>query len=259
MGSKSINSVRTAVVTGASSGIGVEFARRLAGSGWHVVAVGRDRERLDRLAAEIGARPLVADLLAESGLAAVEDRIREGVQLLVNNAGYTTYGRFAELELGAELGQLTLHATVPLRLCHAAARTMAPGGRIINVASLAGIGAAPGLASYGASKAALISLSESLHYELRGKGIGVTCVCAGYTRTELQSRAGADASALPGAMWTDPEFVVAKALAASERGRALVIPGRLNGLTAALMRHLPRSLTRHAAASTYAKVRPMSC
>ncbi|MBF6327112.1 SDR family NAD(P)-dependent oxidoreductase [Nocardia transvalensis] len=248
----------TAVVTGASSGIGAAFARLLARQGWHVVAVGRDRRRLDELAAEIGAEVLVADLLDTHDLALVENRVREGVQLLINNAGYTTYGNFAELELPAELGQLTLHAAVPLRLCHAAAQTMAPGGRIINIASLAGLGAAPGLASYGASKAALISLSESLHHELRGKAITVTCVCAGYTRTELQARAGVDASALPSAMWADPEFVARRALAASERGRALTIPGRLNTITAALLRHLPRSLSRHAAARTYARVESLN-
>lgn len=259
MGDISIQAGRsgTALITGASSGIGGAFARLLVQQGWHVVAVGRDRERLDILAEEIGAEVLVADLLDAQGLAEVEDRVRDRVQLLINNAGYTTYGSFADLDLAPELGQLALHAAVPLRLCHAAAQTMVPGGRIINIASLAGLGAAPGLASYAASKAALISLSESLHHELRSKQITVTCVCAGYTHTELQARAGVDASALPSTMWTTPEFVAAKALSASGRGRALVIPGRLNTLTAGLMRHLPRALARRAAANTYDKVRPL--
>ncbi|MFI7529484.1 MULTISPECIES: SDR family oxidoreductase [Nocardia] len=248
---------RTALITGASSGIGAAFARMLAGQGWHIVAVGRDRRRLDILAREIGAEVLVADLVNEHDLGIVENRLRDRVQLLINNAGYTTYGAFADLELTPEVGQLILHAVVPLRLCHTAAQSMQPGGRILNIASLAGIAAAPGLASYGASKAALISLSESLHHELRDKGITVTCVCAGYTRTELQTRAGVDASALPSAMWTDPEFVAEKALLANERGRALVSPGRLNTLTATLMRLLPRALARRAAAGTYAKVAPV--
>ncbi|MFE3748243.1 SDR family NAD(P)-dependent oxidoreductase [Bacillus subtilis] len=248
---------RTALITGASSGIGGAFTRLLAREGWHVVAVGRDRGRLDALAEEVGAEVLVADLLDAHDLAAVEDRVRAGVQLLVNNAGYTTYGSFADLGLEPELGQLTLHTAVPLRLCHAAAQTMAPGSRIINIASLAGLSAAPGLASYAASKAALISLSESLHHELRSKQVTVTCVCAGYTRTELQTRAGVDASALPSPMWATPEFVATKALSASERGHALVIPGRLNALTATLMRHLPRSVARRAAANTYGKVQPL--
>ncbi|MEU2253798.1 SDR family NAD(P)-dependent oxidoreductase [Nocardia xishanensis] len=246
---------QTALITGASSGIGAAFARSIARQGWHVVAVGRDRHRLDALAQEIGAEVLPADLLNPRDLATVEERVRSGVQLLVNNAGYTTYGHFPDMDLVPELGQLTLHTAVPLRLCHAAAQAMAPGGRIINVASLAGLGAAPGLASYGASKAALISLSESLHHELRGK-ITVTCVCAGYTRTELQARAGVDASALPSPMWKTPEFVAAKALSASERGHCLVIPGRLNTLTATLMRHLPRVIARRAAAKTYGVVQP---
>ncbi|WP_431958714.1 SDR family NAD(P)-dependent oxidoreductase [Nocardia lijiangensis] len=248
---------RTALITGASSGIGAAFARVLARRGWHVVAVGRDRSRLDPLARELRAEVLVADLLDEHDLGVVEDRVRDRVQLLINNAGYTTYGAFADLELQPELGQLTLHAAVPLRLCHAAAQTMQRGGRILNIASLAGIAAAPGLASYGASKAALISLSESLHHELRDKGITVTCVCAGYTRTELQTRAGVDASALPSVLWTDPEFVAEKALLANERGHAIVSPGRINTLTATLLRILPRSSARRAAASTYAMVAPV--
>ncbi|MFD9992112.1 SDR family NAD(P)-dependent oxidoreductase, partial [Bacillus cereus] len=106
---------RTALITGASSGIGGAFTRLLAREGWHVVAVGRDRGRLDALAEEVGAEVLVADLLDAHDLAAVEDRVRAGVQLLVNNAGYTTYGSFADLGLEPELGQLTLHTAVPLR------------------------------------------------------------------------------------------------------------------------------------------------
>ncbi|MGX1810676.1 SDR family NAD(P)-dependent oxidoreductase [Nocardia sp. NPDC055321] len=249
--------VRTALVTGAGSGIGAAFARALARRGRHVVAVGRDRTRLEALAREIDAEVLVADLLDEHDLGVVEQRARNGVDILVNNAGYTTYGSFPELEVKHELGQLILHAVVPLRLCHVAARSMPAGGQIINIASLAGIAAAPRLASYGASKAALISLSESLHHELRPAGITVTCVCAGYTRTELQTRAGVDASALPRSVWHEPEFVAEQALRASERGRALVFPGRLTALTGVLMRHLPRSLARQAAARTYAMVTPL--
>lgn len=241
-----------------SSGIGAAFARLLARQGWRVVAVGRDQRRLDALAAETGADVLTADLLDSRDLGLVEDRVRDGVQMLINNAGYTTYGSFADLPLAPELGQLALHAGVPLRLCHAAAQTMAPGGRIINVASLAALGAAPGLTSYAASKAALISLSESLHHELCAKKITVTCVCAGYTRTELQRRAGVDASALPASMWTDPEFVAQQAVDASARGRALLVPGRLNSLTASLLRHLPRRLVRQATAHTYAKIQPIA-
>lgn len=250
-------SQRTALVTGASSGIGAAFVRRLTRHGWHVVSIGRDHERLNALADETGTEVLVADLLDESGVRRVENRLRDGVGLLVNNAGYTTYGQFVDLDLAPELGQVALHTQVPLRLCHAAAQSMARGGRIINIASLAGLNPAPGLASYAASKAALISLSQSLHYELRASGIVVTCVCAGYTRTDLQNRAQVDASQLPEFMWTGPDFVARKALSANERGRSMVIPGRLNALTAIEMRLLPRGLATRLAAGVYARVRPI--
>lgn len=245
-----------AVVTGASSGIGLAFARQLASQGWLVVGVGRDRERLEALASETNGEALIADLLDTADLERVAARIRRGIDLLVNNAGFTTYGSFRELDPEREVDQLLLHAVVPLRLCHAAAQTMGGGGRIINVASLAGLTSSPGLASYAASKAALISLSEALHDELAHHGITVTCVCPGYTRTELQARAGVDASALPSFMWSDADSIVRSALKASKKGRALVIPEAPNAISAHVLRHLPRATARRISAMTVAKVRP---
>lgn len=245
----------TALVTGASSGIGAAFAHHLTDQGWHVIGVGRDRARLDELADTTGADVLAADLLTETGIAAVQSRVEAGVELLVNNAGYTTYGNFADLDLEAELGMLALHAEVPIRLSHAASRTMQRGGRIINIASLAGLNPAPGLASYAASKSALITFSQSLHHELRPRGITVTCICAGYTRTDLQRRAAVDASALPGALWTSPEYVARRALRGSDRGRAMVVPGLLNTISAVTMRLMPRRSATSISASIIGQVR----
>lgn len=246
---------RTALVTGASSGIGAAITELLVERRWHVITVARDAERLSRQSLRFGTEPLQADLLTDTGVGAVERRVRAGLGLLVNNAGFTTYGQFAELDLRTELEMLALHAQVPMRLCHAAAQSMQAGGRIANIASMAGLSPAPGLTSYAASKAALISLSESLHHELKPKGITVTCVCAGYTRTELQSRANVDASRLPDLMWTDAEFVAREALRASERGRSMAIPGRLNTLTSLKMRLMPRRLATSIAAGVVSRIR----
>lgn len=248
-----------ALVTGASSGIGVAFARRLAAAGTGLVLVARNEARLSSFAQElrnahgVDVEILSADLSDPADLGKVEQRVGDAtvpVDLVVNNAGYTTYGEFAELRVGDEAGQVDLHVRATLRLTHAAARRMrkqGPGG-IVNVSSAAAFQPGPGLVTYTGTKAFIVSFSESLHEELRGDGVTVTCVCPGYTRTELQRRADVDMSHLPNVMWQSADEVARAGLDGHARGRAVVVPGLVNRVMAASSRLMPRALARKAAA-----------
>jgi short-subunit dehydrogenase len=249
----------TALVTGASSGIGAEFARRLASRGTGLVLVARDAARLEALAGElrqsVPVEVLPADLREDAGLTAVEDRLsaaRDPVDLLVSNAGYATFGRFRNLDLAGELGMIDLHARGTVRLAHAAVRAMAArgGGGVITVASVAAFPPGPGLATYAATKAFILSLSESLHHEARADGVVVTCLCPGFTRTELQERAGKELR-IPGPLWQSTGQVVDAALTGHARGRVLVIPGVLNKLMAYSTRITPRRLGAAVATALY--------
>jgi hypothetical protein len=243
----------TALVTGASSGIGEEFARQLAAGGWNLVVVARDKVRLDLLAGDLRRRygirveVLGADLRDPAGVEAVERRLTTTVgpvDLLVSNAGYATYGGFRDLELDDELGQVELHVSATLRLTHTAVRAMADraGGGIITVASAAVFRPAPGRATHTATKAFVLSLSESLHREVRPYGVTVTCVCPGHTRTELRRRAGMPMAHLPRPLWQTPPQVVRAALDGHARGRAVVVPGLLNKVLALAARVAPRAV-----------------
>ena len=221
--------------------------------------VARNEAWLDELAERlrrdhgVEVEVLPADLGDEAGLAKVRKRLEDSVnpvELLVNNAGYTTYGGFADLPIGGEVGQVDLHVRAAVQLTHAAARNMRTRGRggVINVSSAASFQPGPGLATYTATKAFLMSFSESLHEELRAEGVGVTCVCPGYTRTELQQRARVDMSHLPGLMWQSADQVARVGLAGHARGRALVVPGMVNRAMAVASRFTPRPVSRRLAA-----------
>ncbi len=248
-----------ALVTGASTGIGEAFARRLASDGRGLVLVARNQERLNELAEQlrrahgVEVEVLPADLGDEAGLAKVRQRLEDSavpVELLVNNAGYTTYGGFTDLPIDGEVGQVHLHVRAAVQLTHTAARNMRSRrrGGVINVSSAASFQPGPGLATYTATKAFLMSFSESLHEELRTEGVTVTCVCPGYTRTELQQRAHVDMSHLPGLMWQSAEHVARVGLAGHARGRALVVPGAVNRAMAVASRFTPRPVSRRLAA-----------
>lgn len=247
----------TALVTGASSGIGAALARELAAGGvGHLVVVARRAERLDALAVELAGRygtavdVLAADLTTESGLAMVEERLTDGevpVDLLVNNAGVGTPGRFADAPVGALEAQVALNVSALVRLTHAALAPMVARGHgaVCNVSSLASYQPAPGSAVYAAGKAFVTSLSESLHEELRGTGVTVTAVCPGFTRTEfLEAAGGSEAAGMPGFVWMSAEAVAAEAVAATARGRALCVPGLGYKALVALETPLPRSARR---------------
>ena len=249
----------TALVTGASAGIGAEFASQLASHGNGVVLVARDGARLEALAKELGARHrvptevLVADLTDPAQLAAVEDRLTDHerpIDVLVNNAGFGTNGRLHELDRDVETREVNLNVVALVRLTHAALGPMVErgSGGVLNVSSLAGGQPTPGNATYGATKAFVSSFTQSVHEELRGTGVKVTVVCPGFTRTEFQVRAGIDSSKVPGFLWQSAEEVAAGALAALEQNRAVYVPGTFNRVTAGFVSVLPDALTRRVAA-----------
>lgn len=252
-------STGTALVTGASAGIGTAFARQIAARGSGVILVARDRERLQALADDIASRHgvavevLVADLTDPAQLAAVEARLGDRarpVDLLVNNAGIGTFGRFCDLDVETETREIALNVVALVRLTHAALGPMVERGRggVLNVSSLAGGQPTPANATYAATKAFVTSFTQSVHEELRGTGVHVTAVCPGFTRTEFQERAGFDSSKVPGFLWQTAEEVATGALAALDHNRAVYVPGTLNRVTAGFVSVLPDALTRRAAA-----------
>jgi short-subunit dehydrogenase len=246
---------RTALVTGASSGLGEGFARELAARGCGLVLVARRAELLKGLAAEFGdrygltAEVLPADLTDQHQLHQVEERLADParpVDLLVNSAGMGTHHRFTEQSAGFEEETVRLNVLAVTRLCHAALTGMCERrrGAVINVSSFAGL--LPAFASsstYGASKAFVYSLSEGLAIEASRYGVSVTVVCPGYVHTDRT----AATSGVPGFAWTDRGTVIRETLRAAQAGKPLVIPGLPYKTVNALLRSLPRAVTRAAA------------
>ncbi|QXJ24783.1 SDR family oxidoreductase [Actinomadura graeca] len=238
---------RTALVTGASSGIGESFARLLAARGTDLVIVARRAEPLDGLARELVERYRVAVEVVAADLTdpverdEVERRLRaEPVELLVNNAGHGAFGAFAELPLDDHLAQIDLNVTALVRLTHAALPGMVARGRggVLNVASMSGFAPSPGSATYGATKAYVIAFSESLHAEVAAKGVHVTALCPGFTRTQDEEPAGL--------IWLRRDDVAKAGLVAVTTGRALSVPGAQYKAALPALKLVPRSLLRAA-------------
>ena len=215
--------MRTGVawITGASSGIGREFARQLAGQGWRLVLIARRADRLNALATELpaqhGAQPevIAADLLAPADLERVAERIAAAPpELLVNNAGFGTAGALAQLDAARELDQVRILVLAVVRLTRAALPGMLArgSGAIVNVSSLAGEAPGPYNATYSASKAFVTSFSEAVFEETRGSGVRVMALLPGFTTTEFQEVAGVSLDAIPPAARLSAEFVVREAL-----------------------------------------------
>ena len=248
---------RRTLITGASAGIGEEFARQLAARGDDLVLVARREDRLSELADELERRHqitvevLSADLTEPEELALVEKRLHDQEQpihLLVNNAGFGAYGRFRELDVDRQTGMVELNVTALMRLTHIAAIAMnGRGGGIINVSSTAAFQPGPHGAVYSATKAFVQSFSEAVHEELRGTGVHVMSLAPGVTDTEFQDEADVDVSGLPGFARMTPREVVEGALRAFERGKVTYVPGVLNKLGAAGSAMGPSFLTRKAA------------
>jgi short-subunit dehydrogenase len=237
---------RTALVTGASSGIGRAFALALRRRGTSVVAVARRKERLDELD---GVEALPADLTDEAALAAVQARLTDPsrpVDLLVNNAGFGTQGRFADLPADVEEQQIRLNVLALSRLTRAALPGMVERhhGAIVNVSSVAGFQAIPKWATYSATKAYVTTFTRALAVELEGTGVRSLLVLPGFTRTEFHDGPGFDRGLVPGPAWMSPEHVAARALRDLDRGRTESIPGLHNHITALAGQLSPWPLTR---------------
>lgn len=249
---------RTALVTGASSGIGREFARQLAARDKDLVVVARRRENLEEVGRDLRERHgievevLPADLTDQADLSTVEERLADRlrpVDLLVSNAGFGTYGPFQELDPDREDAEIRLNVLAVTRLAHAAVPSMLERGRgaICNVSSVAGFQPVPYNATYAATKAFVTSFSQSLHEELRGSGVQVLALCPGFVRTEFHEVADIDRTMVPAAAWLQAPDVVSTALAALARGEALCVPGLAYKLLAASTHLAPRSLVRRVA------------
>jgi uncharacterized protein len=254
-----------ALITGASAGIGHEFARQLAARGSDLVLVARDVARLEALAALLrvehgrSVEVLPADLTDPGERARVEARLGASdpgsglapVDLLVNNAGFGTGGQFHELPIEREEQEIELNVVALVRLAHAALGGMRTRrfGAIVNVSSLGGFAPVPELATYSATKAFVSSFSQSLRAECRGTGVSVMALCPGYTRTEFQERSGYSGTGVPEAFWTTAEQVVRRALADLDRDRATSIPGVQNKVGAVLTKLLPAPLVARVAGS----------
>ena len=252
-----------AVVTGASSGIGAEFARQLAKRGYSLLLVARREERLRALAAELGVptEVMAADLSVESECARVAERIHsaEDLSLLVNNAGFGTLGMFPEAGLESQQRMHKLHVLAAMTLAHAAlanltAREAAAGvhadtgGRmprgIINVASVASFGQSPSNVSYCATKAWMASFTEGLAMELgsRRSAVRVQALCPGFTYSEFHDVQKMDRRAIPESFWLTADFVVRRSLEGFDRGDLFVIPGWRYRLLVGLIRLTPARL-----------------
>lgn len=241
----------TALITGATAGLGAEFARQLAAQGHHVVLVARDESRLKATAAELERRygttaeVLPADLTDDDGVAAVVARLSDAsrpVDVLVNNAGIGLLRDFDRNSIEEEKKHLKLHVQTAMELSHAALQGMLErgSGRIINVASVA---AFLPRGSYSAAKAWLLSFSRWANLAYSPRGIKVTAVCPGFVHTEFHDRMGMDKSVAPGWSWLRPGRVVREGLADNERGKAVSVPTKRYKLLAAAVRILPDRMT----------------
>lgn len=253
----------TALVTGASAGIGRAFAERLAREGTDLVLVARDRTRLDELAAGLRTRHgvavevLVADLSDREATERVCTRLRDEVRpvdLLVNNAGFGPHAAFLDNDLAEEEAALDVMVRAVLLTCHAAGRAMRERGRgaIINVSSVASFVAN---GSYSADKAYVTVLSEALAGQLAGTGVTVTAVCPGLTRSEFHERQRVRLSGVPGALWLDADAVAAQALADAAAGKVVSVPGAQWKAITTLVRAMPRPLVRGGASRFVRRIR----
>lgn len=236
---------KIALITGASSGIGLELAKQFARGGWELHLVARRGDLLEQLADELKAPTTVhaldlTDANAREKLIASLRNVE--ISCLVNNAGFGDYAHFAEADWSKIAALLHLNIEALTHLTHAFLPAMIERrrGKILNVASTAAFFPGPGMATYYASKAYVLSFSEALSTELSGSGVSVTCLCPGSTKSEFQTRARMNSSKLMQSAMMTSEEVARAGYQATIRGKRLEIPGAANALLALL----PRVLTR---------------
>ena len=247
---------KVALITGASSGLGAEFARALAVRGYELVLVARRRDRLEQLAEELrshdGCEPevLVADLTRDDDVETVARRISSDAnfQLLVNNAGFGALGDYHEADLSPQMDMHRVHVLATARLTHAALGGLVARdcGGVINVSSVAAFVRMPGHTSYNATKAWMNAFTECLRLELRSRGshVRMQVLCPGYTYTEFHDVLGMDRSKVMPmrGFWMAAGYVVGISLKAFDRGEWMVVPGWRYRLIVGLLRHLPRAV-----------------
>jgi short-subunit dehydrogenase len=243
-----------ALVTGASAGLGREFAVQLARRGYDLVVVARDADRLQAIAAQLresdGAKVdvLPADLTNDRDVSMVVDRIDRGpIDVLVNNAGFGTRGSIARASRTDQEAMLRVHVLAAHRIAQAAVQKMVAQNRgaVINVASIASWLISPGNANYSATKAWQRVFTESLAMELKDKGVYVQALCPGYTHTEFHQRGGMNKKRVPDWWWMNADRVVAESLRAMDRRRpVVVVPGLGYRFAALVVRFLPRWMWR---------------
>jgi uncharacterized protein len=237
----------TALITGATAGLGAAFARRLAAEAYSLVLVSRDETRLAQAADQLKLRygvsveVLPADLAADDGIAAVESRIREGVDLLVNNAGFGHPDPFPDVPAEDEVRMLKVHCEAVLRLTLAALPGMRERdrGAIVNVASVAAFFTR---GTYSASKAWVVNFSESAAAEIGNPRIKIMALCPGFVRTEFHQRASMDISSIPGFLWLKADDVVREALRDLALGKRVSVPDLRYKAIVAIGKLVPRNL-----------------
>jgi len=233
----------TALITGAASGIGAAFARLLASEGYRLILVDRNGEGLKATANALPAdcEIITADLIVEEEVADVEKRCRDGIDLLVNNAGFGHPTDFLTTAVQAEVAMSRLHTETVLRLTLAAIPSMIErgGGGVINVGSVLGFFPS---STYSATKAWVINFSQAAARSTRPHHVAVTALCPGFTRTEFHDNAGMNMTQVPGFLWMDADAVVAAALRDWRKRKALSIPGWKNKTIVSIGRLLPLGL-----------------
>ncbi len=258
-------SKRTALVTGATSGIGAAFARALAASGHDLVLVARDEPRLKETAEALrerygtAAAIMPADLSTTDGCAAVAERLADEsapVDLLVNNAGMTLNRSFLNTTVADEERLLQVNVVAVMRLTHAALAGMVARrrGDVINVSSVSGFAAVMPGSTYSASKAWVTNFSESVGLSVRQFGVRVMALCPGYTRTEFHQRAGIDVAKTPNWLWLDADAVARDGLRDLTRGKLVSVPDWRYKATVFGIRHAPRRLFHRVARDTRGRI-----
>ncbi len=238
------------LITGASAGLGAEFARQLSSRGQKLVLVARRLDRLEALANDLGnARAVTCDLSAPGAVATLMADLAahgEVVETLINNAGFGLWGRFFGLDAKQQREMIDLNVGALTELCRAVAPGMVErkGGAILNLASTAAFQPGPRMAVYFATKAYVLSLTEALHEELKPCGISVSALCPGPTKTEFGDIAGFSGNGAFNRMSASSASVVRIGLHGLARNKAVVIPGLLNKAGAQSHRVLPRSMLR---------------